>query len=302
MNISISLYEYSSKIFLCYDRIMPPKKMSDAAIRKLVADSIAQALVEDRATRVNDTGAAGGGAGAAGAAGGSAGAAGAAAGGVVRGCTYKQFLGCGPTKFKGNEGAVALTRWFESIEDTFILSDCSENCKVKYAVGTMLDYAKSWWNSYAQPIGIEKAYETTWTDFKKMAINKFCPRSEIRLLEAEFYDLKVKGYDIKTYIRRFQELKVLCPSMVPDFEKELEAFVKGLPRSIKGSVTSSNPQTLDMAIRMTQKLMAQVVEYGTIQNANNNNNNQQNKRKWDDEKKGYNNCGKLEGGLNSLPL
>ncbi|PWA91685.1 reverse transcriptase domain-containing protein [Artemisia annua] len=293
---------WEEMVRLGYDdeRIMPPKKMTNAEIRKLVADSVAQALAEDRAARANDAGAAGGGtgatgatgddAGATGAAGGDAGATGAATGAVVRGCTYKQFLGCDPIKFRGTEGAVGLIRWFESVENTFILSKCAEDCKVQYAVGTMIEYAKSWWNSYAQPIGMEKAYETTWTDFKKLATNKFCPRSEIRLLETEFYDLKVKNYDIETYIRRFQELKALCPSMVPDFDKEIEAFLKGLPRSIKGDVTSSNPQTLDAAIVITQKLMAQVVEYGLAQNANNNNNNQH-KRKWDDDKKGNNNQG-----------
>lgn len=130
--------------------------MSNAAIRKLIVDSVAEAIAADRTTRINDAGggdgaagAASGGNGVAGAAGGGAGAAGAAGVGIARGCTYKQFLGCGPIKFKGTEGAVALTRWFESAEDTFILSNCSENCKVKYAVGTLQEHAKSWWNSFA---------------------------------------------------------------------------------------------------------------------------------------------------------
>ncbi|GJW86961.1 putative reverse transcriptase domain-containing protein [Tanacetum coccineum] len=56
------------------------------------------------------------------------------------------------------------------------------------------------------------------------------------------------GNDLKPYIRRFQELVVLCPNMVPNTEKLLEAFIRGLPRSMEGNVTSSKPQTLKEAI------------------------------------------------------
>nr|GEY10607.1 hypothetical protein [Tanacetum cinerariifolium] len=40
-----------SLLFLCRDRIMPPKQMSQAAFAKLVADEVAKALVADHATR-----------------------------------------------------------------------------------------------------------------------------------------------------------------------------------------------------------------------------------------------------------
>ncbi|GKE32594.1 hypothetical protein Tco_1451916 [Tanacetum coccineum] len=63
-----------------------------------------------------------------------------------------------------------------------------------------------------------------------------------------------KGNDLKTYVRRFQELAVLCPTMVPNSEKLMEVFIGGLPRSIKGNVTTSKPQTLEEAITITQRL------------------------------------------------
>ncbi|GJX89247.1 hypothetical protein Tco_0341261, partial [Tanacetum coccineum] len=63
-------------------------------------------------------------------------------------------------------------------------------------------------------------------------------------MEEELYNLIVKGNDLKPYVRRFQELTVLCPNMVPNNDKLLEAFIGGLPRSIEGNVTASKPQTL----------------------------------------------------------
>ncbi|GKA72316.1 hypothetical protein Tco_0778532, partial [Tanacetum coccineum] len=63
--------------------------------------------------------------------------------------------------------------------------------------------------------------------------------------------------DLKPYVRRFQELAVLCPNMVPNTEKLLEAFIGGLPRSNEGNVTASKPQTLKEAINIAQRLMDQ---------------------------------------------
>nr|GEX97398.1 reverse transcriptase domain-containing protein [Tanacetum cinerariifolium] len=52
-------------------------------------------------------------------------------------------------------------------------SNCTEDCKVKYATGTLTEEALSWWNSFAQHIGIEESYKITWTEFKNLLIKKF---------------------------------------------------------------------------------------------------------------------------------
>ncbi|GJV07851.1 putative reverse transcriptase domain-containing protein [Tanacetum coccineum] len=78
-------------------------------------------------------------------------------------------------------------------------------------------------------------------------------------MEDEFYHLTVKGNDLKTRVRRFQELATLCPTMVPDSEKMMEVFIRGLPQSIKGNVTASKPQTLEEAINIAQRLMDQLL-------------------------------------------
>nr|GFA36538.1 reverse transcriptase domain-containing protein [Tanacetum cinerariifolium] len=82
------------------------------------------------------------------------------------------------------------------------------------------------------------------TDKSKL-VNK-----QIKKMEDEVYNFSVKGNDLKTYVRRFQELAILCPNMVPNNEKLMEVFIGGLPRSIKGNVTTSKPQTLEEAINI----------------------------------------------------
>nr|GFD09718.1 reverse transcriptase domain-containing protein [Tanacetum cinerariifolium]GFD09861.1 reverse transcriptase domain-containing protein [Tanacetum cinerariifolium] len=145
------------------------------------------------------------------------------------------FISCQPFYFNGTEGAIGLICWFERTESVFSRSKYAKEDRVTFATGTLTNDALSWWNAYAQSIRIEQADKITWTKLKRLLTNKYCPRTEIKKKEDELYDLIVKGNDLKTYIRRFQELATLCPNMVPNAEKLMEAFIGGLPRSIEGN-------------------------------------------------------------------
>nr|GEW55592.1 uncharacterized mitochondrial protein AtMg00810-like [Tanacetum cinerariifolium] len=94
---------------------------------------------------------------------------------VARKCSYKEFMSCQPFNFKGSEGTVGLIRWFKRTESVFSRSNCIGDCKVKFATGTLTEEALSWWNSFAQPTGIEEAYKLSWVKFKKLLIKKYCP-------------------------------------------------------------------------------------------------------------------------------
>nr|GEV76544.1 putative reverse transcriptase domain-containing protein [Tanacetum cinerariifolium] len=187
--------------------------MSQAAIRKLVADSVAAALETQTATMVE-------------------------ANNPIRNTRPREI----PVAKRGNY------KEFISCQTFYF----NEN-KVVFATVTLTDDALSWWNAYAQPIGIEQAYKITWTELKSLLTNKYCPRTEIKKMEDEFYNLSVKGNDLKTYVRRIQELVVLCPNMVPNNEKLMEFFIDRLPRSIETNVTASKPQTLEEAINIAQR-------------------------------------------------
>ncbi|GKF97779.1 hypothetical protein Tco_0293600, partial [Tanacetum coccineum] len=61
-------------------------------------------------------------------------------------CSKKKFMSCQPFNFKGTEGAVGLIRRFERTELVFLRSNYTEDCKVKFATGTLTEEALSWWN------------------------------------------------------------------------------------------------------------------------------------------------------------
>ncbi|GKD75879.1 hypothetical protein Tco_1334161 [Tanacetum coccineum] len=108
---------------------------------------------------------------------------------VARKCTYKEFMSCQPFYFNGTEGVVGLICLFEQTESVFSHSNCTEDYKVKFATGTLTEDALSWWNSYAKPIGIEQADKIAWTNLKRLLTNKYCPRTEVKKMEDEFYNL-----------------------------------------------------------------------------------------------------------------
>nr|GEX49894.1 reverse transcriptase domain-containing protein [Tanacetum cinerariifolium] len=126
---------------------------------------------------------------------------------------------------------------------------------------TGLNVLNQYFRVATQPIGIEQANKIAWIELKRILTNKYYPRTEIKKMEDEFYNLVVKENDLKTYIRRFQELALLCQNMVPNSEKLMEVFIGGLPKSIEENVTASKPQTLEEVITITQRLMDQVKEY-----------------------------------------
>ncbi|GJV87243.1 putative reverse transcriptase domain-containing protein [Tanacetum coccineum] len=174
---------------------------------------------------------------------------------VVRECTYQDFMKCQPLYFKGTEGVVELTQWFKRMETVFRISNCSVENQIKFSTCTLLAGALTWWNSYIMTVGHDFAYAMTWTDLKKKMTNKYCPRNEMKKLEAELWNLKVKGTDMLGYNQRFQELALLCVRMFPEESDKIERYVGGLPDMIHSSVVASKPKTMQEAIKMATELM-----------------------------------------------
>ncbi|GKB78182.1 zinc knuckle CX2CX4HX4C containing protein [Tanacetum coccineum] len=53
----------------------------------------------------------------------------------------------------------------------------------------------------------------------------YCPMGEIKKLEVEMWNLKVKGTDVVRYNQRFQELALICARMFPEESDKIESEV-----------------------------------------------------------------------------
>ncbi|GJT61164.1 putative reverse transcriptase domain-containing protein [Tanacetum coccineum] len=174
---------------------------------------------------------------------------------TARECSYSEFLKCKPLDFKGTEGVVGLTRWFEKMESVFSISNCPAASQVKFATCTLQDDALTWWNAHVKTTTTEAAHAMTWAALKKMMTDKYCPRGEIKKIETEMWNLKVKGTDVVAYSRRFQQLALMCSRMFPEEIDKVEKYIGGLPDMILGSVKASKSKTMQEVIEFTTELM-----------------------------------------------
>ncbi|GJV38083.1 putative reverse transcriptase domain-containing protein [Tanacetum coccineum] len=101
----------------------------------------------------------------------------------------------------------------------------------------------------------EAAHAMPWRTLKKIMTGKYCPRGEIKKLEFEMWNLKVKGNDVVPYSQRFQELALMCDRMFLEEIDQVEKYVGGLPDTIHGSVMATKPKTMQDAIEFATELM-----------------------------------------------
>ncbi|GJS30660.1 putative reverse transcriptase domain-containing protein [Tanacetum coccineum] len=135
---------------------------------------------------------------------------------AVRKCPYSEFMKCKPLEFKGTEGVVGLTRWFEKMK--------------------------------LRPTDVPGKYSwgrSPWATLKKMMTDKYCPRGEIKKIETEMWNLKVKGTDVVAYNRRFQQLALMYARMFPEEVDKIEKYISGLPDMILGSVKAEKKRKYD---------------------------------------------------------
>ncbi|GKC65542.1 reverse transcriptase domain-containing protein [Tanacetum coccineum] len=89
--------------------------------------------------------------------------------------------------------------------------------------------ALTWWNSHVMTVTHDVAYAMTWVDLRKKMTDKYCPRNEMKKLEAELWNLKVID--------------------------KIERYVGGLPDTIHGNIVASRPKTMQEAVEMATELM-----------------------------------------------
>nr|GEU94107.1 ribonuclease H-like domain-containing protein [Tanacetum cinerariifolium] len=92
---------------------------------------------------------------------------------------------------------------------------------------------------------------------KKKMTDKYFSRGELKKLEIELWNLRVKENNVPAYTERFQELTLICTKFVADETEKIDKYVSGLPDNIYGSVKASKPKMLDETIELDNDLMDQ---------------------------------------------
>ncbi|GKA67073.1 putative reverse transcriptase domain-containing protein, partial [Tanacetum coccineum] len=140
----------------------PTTTVTEAQLQALIDQGVAAAMAEAEASRVRN--------------GYNSNGSGPRPAQTARECSYSEFLKCKPLDFKGTEGVVGLTRWFEKMESVFSISNCPAASQVKFATCTLQDDALTWWNAHVKTTTTEAAHAMPWAALKKMMTDKYCPR------------------------------------------------------------------------------------------------------------------------------
>ncbi|GJW87001.1 reverse transcriptase domain-containing protein [Tanacetum coccineum] len=130
-------------------------------------------------------------------------------------------------------------------------------------------------DSHNSGTGARRTERTARKTLMKMMTDKYCPRNEIKKLEMEIWDLKVKGTDLTSYTQRFQELALLFRRMFLGESNKIKKYVGGLPNMIHGSVVASKPKTMQEAVEIVTELMDKKIRTFAYRQT-------ENKRKQDD--------------------
>nr|GEY51351.1 putative reverse transcriptase domain-containing protein [Tanacetum cinerariifolium] len=100
----------------------------------------------------------------------------------------------------------------------------------------------------------DAAYVMTWETLKKKLTDKYCSKGEIKKLEIELWNLRVKGNDVAAYTLRFQELALMCTKFLADETKKVDKYISGLPDNIHENVMQNdNKRKADDSSRNNQQ-------------------------------------------------
>ncbi|MFS7968462.1 hypothetical protein Hanom_Chr09g00797721 [Helianthus anomalus] len=100
--------------------------------------------------------------------------------------SYKHFFSCNPKPFTGSDGVTTMLEWFDSIEVTFINSECPEHLKTRSATGMFQGRALEWWSNERNIRSNEEAFALPWPEVRELMMLEFYPPHEQLKLEEEF--------------------------------------------------------------------------------------------------------------------
>ncbi|GKA00562.1 hypothetical protein Tco_0673112 [Tanacetum coccineum] len=152
-----------------------PRRSRRAAMERLIADRVVEAIAEHERNRPNPDDVEGS--------------------MNVQGCSHKTFMNGKPHSFNGTKGVVGLRCWIEKVEQVFQISKCAEQDKVIFAASTFEGHALTWWNGNMHTLGLANANNDI-----KAYNNRF---HELALMCPELVPNEKKK--IKRYIRGFPE-------------------------------------------------------------------------------------------------
>nr|GEY41091.1 hypothetical protein [Tanacetum cinerariifolium] len=147
------------------------------------------------------------------------------------GCSYKKFVVCNPKEYDSKGGAVVFTRWIEKMEYMHDMSYCSIDQKLKYTVGSFVE---------------------------------FCPSHEMQKLETKLWNHAMVEASQAAYADRVHELARLVPYLVTPESRKIKRYAYGLAPQIRRMVAATEPKIIQKDVQISGALTDEAVRNASI--------------------------------------
>jgi hypothetical protein len=91
------------------------------------------------------------------------------------------------------------------MEQAFLMCECADTQKAKFASHVLKGAALIWWNIYVSSTEAAVITKLSWEEFKRKVLEEFCNERAMDRLEDEFRNLKKGSGSVRDYNRHFME-------------------------------------------------------------------------------------------------
>ncbi|XP_021998458.2 uncharacterized protein LOC110895447 [Helianthus annuus] len=120
-----------------------------------------------------------------------------------------------------------MPEWFNSIEVTFINSECPDHLKTRSATGMFQGRALEWWSNKRNIRSNEESYALSWAEV---------------------------GDDNLAYTTRFKQPSLIVPHLVSTPKRMITKYINGLPPAMRDSIEATQLETIEEVYRLAASL------------------------------------------------
>ncbi|KAD4889132.1 hypothetical protein E3N88_21205 [Mikania micrantha] len=158
--------------------------------------------------------------------------------------TYKEFVACKPSEFKGEVDPLLSQRWIIDMEGTFETSHCDPEDEVIFSGNQLRERAKDWWELLRKERGRDGVKSLTWAEFKELFLKRFCPQAAIDRITEEFLHMRHKEESIDTITAIFYDKARFCPDLLQTERMWINRYHSMLNAKYREFLTPSKCETL----------------------------------------------------------
>jgi hypothetical protein len=159
-----------------------------------------------------------------------------------------------PRPFTGDRDADSLDSWLFSVNSYLELTAVQGDERRILLVGTYLQGpAQTWYRGVRGEKVPPGQRITTWAEFQTERRLNFCPMNRVKIARDRIHSLRQTG-QLRDFVREFRNLTLDIAGMSED--EKLDRFVRGLTPYIRREVELQEPDSLDKAIKLSEKFDA----------------------------------------------